>query len=444
MSRTGFLVVCASVLSVAVPAPAASRPLSLAEAHELARTNNPTVRATRHAVASAVGKRQEARAARLPQFGLTGGYTRLSDVPAPHIDVPIPGAPSPIEIAPTVLNTYRVTAGMSAPLFTGFRLENAARAAEHLERAAGEDLRATQLDVGLSVDVSYWRLHAARAARATIAESVRLTGAYLADVVRMREVGMATDDDVLAVQVRLSEARLRLVEAEHAAVLARAALANVVSLPLDTEITLTDSLEHVRRPVPELTTLQQAARERRPELRAVDARLQSARRQVDVARGERLPSVMLSAGYEVSRPNQRYFPTEDAWHDSWSVGLGMSWTAWDWGITARRTEQARAGRRQVDERIRQVRDGIALETLAARLAVIEAARRIELAGERVAQAGEHYRSLREKAAAGIASTTEVLDAEVALVRARLDRTQALVDERLARARLDRATGGAAQ
>ena len=124
MSRIGLLVACACVVWAVSTGSASGRTLSLAEAHELARTNNSAVRLNSHAVASAVGRAREARAARLPQFGLVAGYTRLSDVPAPSIDVPIPGAPSPVEIAPTILDNYRLGATMSAPLFTGFQLEN--------------------------------------------------------------------------------------------------------------------------------------------------------------------------------------------------------------------------------------------------------------------------------------------------------------------------------
>jgi outer membrane protein TolC len=46
----------------------------------------------------------------------------------------------------------------------------------------------------------------------------------------------------------------------------------------------------------------------------------------------------------------------------------------------------------------------------------------------------------ERFDAGVATSTDVLDAQVALLQAGLDRTQALATLRLAEARLDRAIG----
>ena len=46
----------------------------------------------------------------------------------------------------------------------------------------------------------------------------------------------------------------------------------------------------------------------------------------------------------------------------------------------------------------------------------------------------------ERFAAGVATSTDVLDAQVALLQAGLDRTQALANVRLAEARLERALG----
>ena len=48
--------------------------------------------------------------------------------------------------------------------------------------------------------------------------------------------------------------------------------------------------------------------------------------------------------------------------------------------------------------------------------------------------------MAERFNVGVATSTEVLDAQVALLQAELDRTRALASLRLAEARLDRALG----
>lgn len=419
--------------------------LTLERARELARLQNPAVRATVQTVASALAQKGEAQAARLPTLFLSGRYARLSDVPPSSVTVPpnTPGMPPggvSIPLAPTILNSYNVTATMSAPVFTGFRLENRVKVTDHLAQAAAQDLGAKEAEVLLTIDQAYWQLYSARAAARTISESVRLVEAHLADVRRMRAVGLTTDDDVLQVEVRLSQARLREIQSEHLAQMAQAALANALSLPLEMEIALADSPTVIPRAVPSQDSLERLAMGNRPELRALDERLAALDRQVAIVRGGRLPNVMVQANYEYSNPNQRYFPTEEKWHGTWNVGVGLSWTFWDWGVVRNQTNRARADLGQTDELARQLREGVALQVVQSRLGVVQAARRIAVAQDGVRQAREHYRNMKVRFEVGTASNTEVLDAEVALERAQLDLIQALADQQISWAKLDYAVG----
>lgn len=437
------LVVLLCVCAMTTPSSAElTQTLTLAQARELARRQNPAVLAAAQMIASATAQREEAQAARLPSLSVSARYARLSDVPPATVQVPLPPPlPSSIQLAPTILNSYTLTAAVSAPVFTGFRLENRVKAADYLARAATHDLNASEAETDLNVDQAYWRLHSTRSAKRTISESLRLVEAHLADVRKMRQVGLTTDDDVLAVEVRLSEARLREIQVEHAAAMAQAALCNMLSLPLDTRIALADSPRAITRTVPSQDSLERMAITARPEMRALAQRREALDRQVAIAGGGRLPNVMVQANYELSNPNQRYFPAEEKWHDTWNVGVGLSWMVWDWGTVSHQTGKARADLRQSDERTRQLREGIALQVMQSRLAVLEATRRIAVAEEGVRQAEARYRSVRARFAVGTASNTDVLDAENALERAQLDLIQAIVDQNISWATLDYAIGG---
>ena len=65
---------------------------------------------------------------------------------------------------------------------------------------------------------------------------------------------------------------------------------------------------------------------------------------------------------------------------------------------------------------------------------------IEAATDAVRSATEARRVIGERFAAGVAASVDVVDAQVALLQAGLDRTQAIAAARLAEARLDRALG----
>jgi outer membrane protein len=83
---------------------------------------------------------------------------------------------------------------------------------------------------------------------------------------------------------------------------------------------------------------------------------------------------------------------------------------------------------------------LALEVRQRRLDLSSARAQIEAAAEGVRSAAESRRVVQERLAVGVATTTDVLDAQVALLQAELDRTRALATARLAEARLARALG----
>jgi outer membrane protein TolC len=65
---------------------------------------------------------------------------------------------------------------------------------------------------------------------------------------------------------------------------------------------------------------------------------------------------------------------------------------------------------------------------------------VAAAGDAVRAASEARRVVAERYRVGVVTQTEVLDAEVALLQAELDRTRAMAGVRFAEARLARALG----
>jgi outer membrane protein TolC len=74
------------------------------------------------------------------------------------------------------------------------------------------------------------------------------------------------------------------------------------------------------------------------------------------------------------------------------------------------------------------------------LSLARAKDKVRVASLAVSQAEENLRVNREKFKQGVALNTDVLDAEVALLQAEMNRTQAEIDLILARARLEKALG----
>ena len=66
--------------------------------------------------------------------------------------------------------------------------------------------------------------------------------------------------------------------------------------------------------------------------------------------------------------------------------------------------------------------------------------KIEVTRTGVGQAAENYRTTDEKFKNGMATSTDLLDAENLLLQARLNHTRALAEYQIARARMEKAVG----
>jgi outer membrane protein len=85
-------------------------------------------------------------------------------------------------------------------------------------------------------------------------------------------------------------------------------------------------------------------------------------------------------------------------------------------------------------------DGVTLDVTQSYLGIQKAKERKAVSEKGVQQAEENYRIMTGKYKQGMAANSELLDAEVALLQAKLNLTQSLVDYELAIAQLTKAVG----
>lgn len=423
--------------------------LTVDQAVKLGIENSRALHASSMKVEAADAKETETRSGRLPSLKFNGAYTRLSDVPATTVVVPLPAplGTQSFVLSPTVLTNYNARLTLQQPLFTGFKLENATSAAEYSTRAAEQDYAKDKSDLSYNIKVAYWNLFKAGEIKKVVDENVDQVKAHLADVQHLMDQGMATNNDVLRVQVQLSNAQLIQIDANNNVRLAIIALDNVMGIPLSTFVGIAskpreveDTSNIVNPNLGGVDSYVQRAQNQRHEILAMDYRVKAGEAGVSAARGGWWPQIFLAGNYYYSRPNSRIFPTVDEFKDTWDVGIVASWDIWNWGATASQTTQAQSQLIQAQDARQQVKDGVTLEVTQNYLGVKQAAEKIGVSNTAVQQALENYRVTDEKFKSGLALNTDLLDAEVALLQAKTNYTQTLVDYELAQARLAKSIG----
>ncbi len=413
--------------------------LSVDESVNLALEHSKVLHASKMDVNAAGARVHEINASRLPTVKFDGAYARLSDVPEAGLGGLFPGMEN-VSLVPALQNSYSLGITVQQPLFTGLKLEKAASAAGYRLQATREIYEISKADIAYGTKSAYWDLFRMNELARLAADNVTRLGVHVNDVHHLYDLGMVTNNDVLRVEVQLSEARLQQIDAENGVELARLNLNNTMGLPLDTQIELRSKADITSDSAFDIQSAIKGAEYRRPELSALGYQLGAARAGVAVARAAFMPQVYLFGKYNYDRPNQRVFPTRDRFDHTWQVGLAISFDIWNWGGTISQTTQAQAQASKLQDQLNLLRDSIVLEVTQDALNLKRTSEKIAVAEKGVAQAEENYRVAGEKFKRGLMPSSDLIDANTMLIQAKTEYTTALVDYKLAAAKLERSTG----
>jgi outer membrane protein TolC len=273
-----------------------------------------------------------------------------------------------------------------------------------------------------------------------VAESVARVGAHLRDVRNQFAAGLLPPNDVSSAEAQESRQRMLSVQAHAITAVAAAELARLVDVPFDTAIQPVSALTPPALASGDLAALVDEGRAHRSDRAALVTRVAAANERRKAAGAGHKPIVAVAGGVDYARPNPRIFPREAAWRESWDAGVNVSWPIFDGGRTRADMAEAAANSRAAEERLGDVDSAIALEVKQRWIELDASRSAIAAAEDAVRSADEARRVVGDRFAAGVATSTDVLDVQVVLLQAALDRTQAIAGARLAEARLARALG----
>lgn len=415
--------------------------LTLDESIQIALKKSKALTIAKEKVNESKAKVGQARAGFLPQIGSKASYTRL-DV-APYISTKrfsIPGMtggilPKKIEIGDK--DIYNVTLSAQQPLFTGFKILNGYRIAKYGAEAEALNYRKSASEVVLQVEEAYYGVLKAQELKKVSEQAVAQMEAHVRDLKNMYQVGMIAENDLLKAKVQLSNIQLMRIQATNAVKMAKTAFCNVLGIPLDTEVVLKAKLEYEPSSSIELKEAIQKALRERPEVKVMEYTLKIGQKSVSLSKAQWMPNMVLIGNYNYKRPNRE---NEKKWYGSWDVTVAAQMNVFDWGSIYYQTAQAKHRLRQMQEGFGQLKDGITLEVTQSYLALQEAQEKVAATQENVAQAEENYRVTHEKFKQGMATNTDLLDANTILTQAKMEYVQALADHHIAKARLEKAMG----
>jgi outer membrane protein TolC len=438
------LIRAVTLLIITLAAPAAEpaprewidKPLSLADALDLALQHNSAIAKGRADLEAAYGIAVQTRAIAVPKLRFNGAF-QVTD-PNAIDQPPIPGG---------VLNItdqrWNLGVRLVQSIYEGGRITAALRSARLTKEQALAAFQTVISDTLTDVRVAYYDVLLAEQNIRVSEAQVKLLTRELEDQRRRFDAGTVPQFNVLRAEVELANAQPRLIRARNAYRISKNNLSNLLGYNLprdvweDIPLKLTGVLEETPYAI-ELPVAIQQAFERRPELTALRKTESLRREDITSARAGLRPSVQLFAG--LTSANTQF--TDDLRDDitGWNAGAQVTWDLFDGWLTRGKVSEARARHRRAVEDVDDTARRIELEVRTAYSNFIEAREVLASQKKVVEQAEEALRLATARSDAGTGTQLDVLSAQTALTDARTTQIQALREYNVALARLERAIG----
>ncbi|MBD0325922.1 MAG: TolC family protein [Pyrinomonadaceae bacterium] len=410
-----------------------ARALTLDEAIKLALGQSSAYRLTQIDERIAAEDVKQARAALFPQF--TAPLTYFGNTPS---QVREEGEPLTFSyVSSSAINETIALLNASGELDISGRLRASLRRSRYQLDAARAGTLIARRQLALETVDAYFNLVLARDRRRYAEETLALAEGFLkvTEDVQRRGEDESEGADLLRASAQVSARRDELEQARAGEVAALNVLRSLTGIDFETPI----SVSGISQDLPTTSDFNNFTEEQlktRPEFNQVESLRRAALEEARSARGERLPQLTytINGGFDAAdfRPLKRYA--------GGSAIVTLTIPIFDFGASRSRETQARLRAQtaevQRENTLRQLRQ----EFYTARATALGALVRIRETKSAVDNALKNLMIILARYRAKKATITDVVDAQSAFVEARLANSQAIIDYRTSRVRLEQNLG----
>ena len=416
----------------------AEEPITLEASIDIALKNSLVLNIAKEGSRGATAQKREAITGFLPKFSTSYGYTRLSEEPS----FLFPGFPPLVPAGDIVTGTkdnYNWVIEAKQPLFAGGGILANYQASRIGEDTALLEEKAKYQDVVQEVKIAYFNILRAQRIQDAASQSVEMLSAHRDVAENYFKVGMIPKNDLLHAEVELANGKQALVRAENAVELAKSRFNAVLKRKIFAPVEVVDILTYqpLKQSFEECLNV---AQQSRLELKISSLKAAQAGKLVRVAQSDYLPAVSVVGNYARFGDNPSVSGSDYKDMESWYIMAVASWNFWEWGKTKFRVDASRARENQAIDAAKELNDQITLEIKYAYLTLQEAEKQIAVSQKVIEQAEENFRISEERYKERVATSTEVLDAQTLLTKAKSEYANALGDYNVNYAKLQRAIG----
>lgn len=406
--------------------------LSLNELFELGTEKSLVIAADKLKEQIAYEQIQTARMAYFPdiEIGLKGGY--LGQPIIFQNGLANPTRPD----SPDWQQNYAID--FSQPIYLGGKIKYAVRKANLNLEAAKLQTRSHSSDIKVSLLEQYLNLFSLYKQFDMLKRNIEESERRLKDIVRMKEEGIITNNDVLRSEMQLTDNRLALKETENNIVLVSQRLDILLGLDDNLIIIPDKKLLEQEFDINSYSNYIEQAFNNDPTMKLLQKQTEQAENEIGLIRAEKMPKLALNASNTLAKPVARTLA--DLYNNNWHIGLSLSYSIsslYKNRNTMNAAQQNVILSRNAEEQFRQ---DILINIKEALLKHQEALGRVKALELSVKQAEENYRIMNNRYMNQMAILTDLLDADNLRLNAELQLTTAQTLVVYTYYELQRATG----
>ncbi|MEO6915105.1 MAG: TolC family protein [Chitinophagaceae bacterium] len=432
-----FIFLAAASLYAAPATAQNTRNITLKEVIDLSIKNNKELKYNKAQILEAIAATKEAMERKLPDVKVSGSLMALNN---PHINLKTGGkdtsngSGSKAQAVKVNQIAYGLV-NVSLPIYAGLRIQYGIESAQYLEKAISLDAENNKEEVILNSVNAFSNLYKARKAEEVVKESLAQARARAVDFANLEKNGLLARNDYLKAELQASNIELSLLETEKNRRVATSNLDIMLGLPQTTDLVADSASLMMPTDTKNIDEWEQLALQNRKDVEALSYREKAARTAIKATKGEMYPSLALTGGYVAL-----YVPNLVTVVNAVNIGVGVQYNLGSLWKTRSKIQQAEARVQQVQANQEMLGDGIRMQVTQDYENYMYNTKKIDVYQKAIEQAAENYRITKNKYDNALVTTTDLLDAEVSQLQAKLNAAVAKADAAVSYQKLLQTTG----
>lgn len=330
--------------------------------------------------------------------------------------------------------------GVVQPIFLGGKVVELYKIAKATENIAQLSANQHNDELIVSVDEAYWRVISVEQKYLLADRYCKMLRQVEENMSAAAEEGTVTKGDLLKVRVKLNEAEVSLAKATNGLTLSKMALCQIIGLPLDTDIHLDDSgLENLSVQDMQYIDMDNVL-QRRNEIQMLQQAQEMADAGVKLTASTLMPNIVASANYIATSPNLfNGYRDNHQFRGTFQAGVVVNIPI----AHADDIYQLKAAKHKaktLDLQLEEAKEKIELQATQSQQQLQEANRKLAMAIANINNAEENLRMAQAAFDEGMLTSTELLGAQTAWLKAYSEKIDAAIEVRMYETYLKKNTG----